>query len=140
MSLDKESNTLVYEKNSGAQIITQPKNVQIFEYEKGEFVIKAKGDVKYQWQKSTDGGKTWRNQKGATKSNYVSGKCTIKSNGNKYRCVVSDSFGQIISDEVTLGVEFRAPDGCRIIKVANNDGKAVIKRPLAEAGGLYNYC
>ncbi|MBQ6996902.1 MAG: hypothetical protein IJN60_00815, partial [Oscillospiraceae bacterium] len=63
-----------------------------------KFAVEATGSgLKYQWQCSTDGGKTWKNctsSKATSATFSFTGKAT--HNGNYYRCVVTDSAGNVV--------------------------------------------
>ena len=61
------------------------------------------GSLKYQWQYSTDQGKTWKNWSGKTASS-VSFKPQVSNNGTLYRCEVSNIAGKAVSSEAELTV------------------------------------
>ncbi|MBQ1413431.1 MAG: leucine-rich repeat protein [Clostridia bacterium] len=74
------------------KITEQPVNQVVLMGGKVVFTIKAQGDdVKYQWQLSDDGGKTWRNSK-ITSTTYES-KLTPTNVNRLVRCVVTDKVG-----------------------------------------------
>ncbi|MBP3728874.1 MAG: S8 family serine peptidase, partial [Lachnospiraceae bacterium] len=90
-------------------IDTQPKNVNEVVGKTASFTVKASGaGLKYRWQCSPDGGKTWNN---VTSKNEGYNKATlqivVKASLNKYRyrCVVTNSAGaKLTSKAVTLTV------------------------------------
>ena len=76
-----------------ASITSQPQSVTGMVGGKATFKVAADGTgLTYQWQKSTDGGKTWTNLSGYTKASFS---ITLRNdhNGVKYRCVVTNSGG-----------------------------------------------
>ena len=77
---------------------TQPKAQTVKSGEKVKFTVKTTGAGKtYQWQCSTDGGKTWKNcsSSSATSATFTfTGK--TKHHGNYYRCKISDNAGNVV--------------------------------------------
>ncbi len=90
-------------------ITTQPKNAMVAENGTATFKVAATGgSLSYQWQWSSDGGKTWKNSSSATKgynTATLSVVGTTARNGYKYRCVVTNKAGTTTSDTATLYVE-----------------------------------
>ncbi len=89
-------------------ITTQPTAKTVTEGKTAKFTVAATGAGKvYQWQVSTDGGKTWKNctSSSATKATFTfTGK--DKHNGNYYRCRVKDNGGNTVySNKVKLTVK-----------------------------------
>ena len=79
-------------------ITTQPTAKTVKAGATAKFTVKATGAGKtYQWQVSTDGGKTWTNcsSSSATKATF-SFTSKTSHNGNYYRCKVTDSAGNVV--------------------------------------------
>ncbi len=89
-------------------VTTQPTAKKVDAGDTVKFTVKATGASKvYQWQVSTDGGKTWKNctSSSATKATFTfTGK--DRHDGNYYRCRIKDSGGNTVySSKVKLTVE-----------------------------------
>ena len=87
-------------------ITTQPKDVSAVAGETATVSITASGTgLKYQWQFSTDGGATWKNN---TSTGYNTASMTFTAsasfNGRKYHCIVSNSAGSVTSSAAILTV------------------------------------
>jgi hypothetical protein len=85
-------------------ITTQPKAQTAAAGEAATFkVVATGGNLSYQWQYSTDYGKTWHDKTGSTKATHT---VTVKAsyNGYLYRCKVSNSKGTVTSSKVRLTV------------------------------------
>lgn len=90
-------------------VTTQPKNLAVTEGEAATFAIEATGgNLSYQWQQSTDNGRSWTDIDGATGASYATEASTANMNGYQYRCVVSNSAGSATSDAATLTVHVHA--------------------------------
>ncbi len=86
-------------------ITTQPQNVAVTVGQPAAFTVAATGsNLAYQWQQSTDGGKTWTDITGATGENYTTAATTMSMNGCQYRCVVKGDGGEVVSNAATLTV------------------------------------
>ena len=96
-------------------IITQhPKNVTITEGQNAEFKVAASGTapLSYQWQKLRKGTIKWQDisttdsqYSGIKTSTLTKQNITTASDGNRYRCVVSNAGGSVNSNYVTLTVK-----------------------------------
>ena len=87
-------------------ITTQPGNATVKVGETATFTIAASGDnLTYQWQIDRNDGKGWVNIDGATATNYTTSTVNISCNGFKYKCVVSNSAGNVESNSATLTVQ-----------------------------------
>ena len=85
-------------------ITTQPKAQTAAAGETATFkVVATGGNLKYQWQYSTDYGKTWHDKTGSTKATHT---VTVKAtyNGYLYRCIITNSKGTVTSSKVRLTV------------------------------------
>ncbi len=89
-------------------VTTQPTAKKVDAGDTVKFTVKATGASKvYQWQCSTDGGKTWKN---CTSSSATSATFTFtgkdKHDGNYYRCRIKDSGGNTVyTSKVKLTVQ-----------------------------------
>lgn len=91
-------------------ISAQPTDQNVSVGDDANFQVKASGDVTgYQWQTSSDGGKTWSDVAGATQSNYTRAAVDATLDGRQYRVQVSGSGGPIYSSAVTLTVTAATP-------------------------------
>ena len=87
-------------------ITTQPGNATVKVGETASFTIAASGtDLTYQWQIDRNDGKGWVNIDGATATSYTTSTVNIGCNGFKYKCVVSNSAGNVESNSATLTVQ-----------------------------------
>ena len=106
---------MVYQGNTGpapyirvapsAPVITaHPADVETKAGDSVTFRVTAVGlGLKYQWQSSTDAGKTWKALSGKTQSSL---KFTVTENdlGSRYRCVVSNAGGTVRSSAARLSL------------------------------------
>lgn len=112
ISKDDTHFNLLSVRDSGGDIITkQPVSTVVKIGEKATFTVAASGTgLKYQWQWSADGGKTWKNT--STTAASYSLTAIAAYNGYMYRCVVTDSNGNFeTSNESTLYV---VSDDCEV--------------------------
>jgi len=139
-----------FEKEEGTplfvlSIYKQPERKITFDGRTARFDITASGiDLKYQWQVSSDGGNIWNDINGETSSS-----CTVSAeksmDGNKYRCVISDSFGEsMASIEVLLSVEDGSYDNAgeakKIINYYKSEyGRKSILDTVKDPVSLYSY-
>ena len=94
-----------FEICSPTEIKTQPKAVTVKSGKTVMFTVVAAGvGLKYQWQYSKNGGKTWTKLSGKT-SATLSFKAAKKNNGWLYRCVVKNDIGSVNSKGVKLTVK-----------------------------------
>lgn len=85
-------------------ILQAPVDVNCLGGAGASFLVTASGtSLKYQWQVSTDGGKTFQIAPGNSDGgNYLISKVDAQSNGYQYRVVVSNSLGSVTSSPATL--------------------------------------
>ncbi|MBQ6998089.1 MAG: leucine-rich repeat protein [Oscillospiraceae bacterium] len=89
-------------------ITEQPVNKTVTKGKTAKFEVEATGASKtYQWQVSTDGGKTWKNcSSSSAKKATFSFTAKTSHNGNYYRCRVKDSGGNTVyTNKVKLTVK-----------------------------------
>lgn len=88
-----------------ATITVQPADQTVCDSSNVSFSVSASGvSLTYQWQSSTDKGKTWSNIIGASDSILNISDATAADSGNQYRVLVESKCGSITSSAVTLGV------------------------------------
>jgi hypothetical protein len=90
-----------------APVITQqPANQSVVAGQTARFTVVAAGEAPlgYQWQRSTNRGKTYTVIAGATAASYTTPPVTTTDSGNRYRCVVSNAYGTVTSNYATLTV------------------------------------
>ena len=107
-------------------ITTQPGNATVKVGETASFTIAASGtDLTYQWQIDRNDGKGWVNIDGATATSYTTSTVNISCNGFKYKCVVSNSAGNVESNSATLTVQdagITPPSGTASYKITATAG------------------
>ncbi|MBQ9930542.1 MAG: hypothetical protein IJO72_07190, partial [Oscillospiraceae bacterium] len=89
-------------------ITEQPVSKTVTKGKTAKFTVEATGASKvYQWQVSTDGGKTWKNcSSSSAKKATFSFTAKTSHNGNYYRCRVKDSGGNTVyTNKVKLTVK-----------------------------------
>jgi hypothetical protein len=94
------SNEATLTVNAPPSITQQPTNQTVTQGQTATFTVGATGSatLTYQWQRNQ------ANINGATSSTYTTGATTSADDGAKFRCVVSNGFGNATSNEVTLTV------------------------------------
>lgn len=96
--------TAVYEYDAPS-IVRQPKDVWAYWEQEAEFSVTATGvDLKYQWQIDIGDGYGFGDIHEAEDSTYTMDAVYSEFDGYKFRCVVSNPGGTVISDEVKLTV------------------------------------
>ena len=106
VNFKQESQTPDVPDVTAPSITTQPGNATVKVGETATFTIAASGDnLTYQWQIDRNDGKGWVNIDGATATNYTTSTVNISCNGFKYKCVVSNSAGNVESNSATLTVQ-----------------------------------
>ncbi|HKE56926.1 MAG TPA: PQQ-dependent sugar dehydrogenase [Pyrinomonadaceae bacterium] len=99
------SNEATLTVNAPPSITQQPTNQTVTQGQTATFTVTASGSatLTYQWQRNQ------ANINGATSSTYTTGATTSADDGAKFRCVVTNGFGNATSNEVTLTVLLPAP-------------------------------
>ncbi len=73
-------------------ITAQPENAQVQAGDTACFTVAAQGSqLTWQWQQSTDGGRTWQNLTGETGSTLAVENTTLEMDQTQYRCVITDT-------------------------------------------------
>ncbi|MCR5148640.1 MAG: immunoglobulin domain-containing protein [Eubacterium sp.] len=97
---------VVVKKPIGLEITKQPVDASVIRGSKAKFTVTAaatNSDIAYQWQFSSDGGKTWKNSGvSGNNTNTISFTATDKLDGRMFRCVVTAGNKSLYTDEVTL--------------------------------------
>jgi glucose/arabinose dehydrogenase len=90
----------IFSTNQAPSITTQPSNQTVTEGQSATFSVTASGTapLSYQWQRNG------ANIAGATSSSYTLQSATLADNGARFRVVVTNSSGSVMSDEATLTV------------------------------------
>ena len=107
VSFKQESQTPDVPDATAPSITTQPGNATVKVGETAAFTIAASGDnLTYQWKINRNDGNGWVNIAGATATSYTTSTVNISCNGFKYKCVVSNSAGNVESNSATLTVQY----------------------------------
>ena len=83
------------------EITKQPENVTAFLGDMASIHVEAKGDgLTYQWQYCTWGSKTWRDTTvSGNTTDTITMEATTGRNGCRYRCVITDVYGNSVTSE-----------------------------------------
>lgn len=106
-SVTSETATLTVSKIETLAISTQPASTDATPGESVTFTVSATGnDLAYQWQYCNATGTVWKN---SSQPGYNTASLTIPAtvsrNGQKYRCIITDAFGnQVTTVVVTMNV------------------------------------
>ena len=107
---EKVSSLLQLTFKEEGKITSQPSNTTVNAGKKATFKVKTEGEVtNYQWQVSTDGGKTWVNllipSYPSAETATLSFNASASQNGYQYRCVVLFTEGKtVVSSAVKLTI------------------------------------
>ena len=110
-------------------ISAQPKDASVKIGEKAVFEVTATGeDLTYQWQIDRNDGKGFVNLDGANSASYTSGVTDSGYNGFKYRCIIGNVAGSVMTDVATLTViEYKIIYGADSSWTQNVGGSLVIR-------------
>lgn len=109
------ANFLAAPNGSGALTVTAVPTAPVVTFQPTSKTVVARSTVTFsaaatgnptpavQWQVSTNGGKTWKNIKGA-KSTTLSFTASLTKNGYRYRAIFTNAFGQAITNAAILTV------------------------------------
>ncbi|MFA6082017.1 MAG: immunoglobulin domain-containing protein [Patescibacteria group bacterium] len=86
--------------DTAPSITTQPSNITVSAGQTATFTVAASGTapLSYQWKKNGS------NISGATSSSYTTGTLATGDSSSKYKCTVTNSVGNVTSNEATLTV------------------------------------
>ena len=105
----KESNITKLIVGFDITITSNPSSIIVINGEDATFKVETSVSdyesdyVRYQWEYCIEESTTWMEIEGATNPSYTK-KATINDNGNKYRCIISNSSMYVISEPATLTV------------------------------------
>ncbi|MFA6082101.1 MAG: Ig and FN3 domain-containing protein [Patescibacteria group bacterium] len=87
-------------QGTAPSISSHPSSVTVTAGQTATFSVSASGTapLSYQWQKNS------ANVSGATSSSYTTGVLSTSDSGSKYKCVVTNAYGNATSNEATLTV------------------------------------
>ncbi len=121
--------TLTVKSDTKPTITTQPKSVTAVAGDSVKFTVKASGtDLKYQWQYSTDSGKTWKASPATgNKTATLKVSATASRSGYKYRCVVKSGTAKATSKAATLTVLSITTQPKSVTAVAGDSVKFTVK-------------
>ncbi|WP_296144010.1 choice-of-anchor D domain-containing protein [uncultured Flavobacterium sp.] len=91
-------------------LTTQPNSTSVVIPAPKTFTVATSGTVTYQWQLSTDGGTNWADISGANSASYTTSATSEDMNGYRYKCLVTNSCGQTISNVGTLALTNSQPN------------------------------
>ena len=93
--------------NKMPKIYKQPGNIKVKSGKKISYRVAVAGaNLKYQWQYSSDGGRTWKNSKAkGNKTDKIILKANKYSNGAVFRCRVKNGTGTVFSRKAKLTVK-----------------------------------
>jgi len=83
---------------------TQPKSITVNEASNAAFSVAASNYTSLQWQKSTDGGKTFKDIEGETNGTLNVANTTLSMSGYQYRVIAKSGVGSTTSSAVSLTV------------------------------------
>ncbi len=114
---------------SPLSITAQPQNATLAAGGTAKFSIKADGsDLTYQWEYSTDGGKTWANSPATGNDTAtLTIPATASCNGNRYRCVVKSGGESVISNTATLTIKAATADYPVLTGATASAGQITVK-------------
>ncbi len=127
---------------AGPAITTQPKSATVSAGSTATFIVAATGATSYQWQASTNGGKTWVNSgAGGNKTATLSFTAAAAHNGYMFRCVVTGTSGQTVtSNAATLMINGSAPTiTTQPANKAVNAGSAATFKVVATGATSYQW-
>ena len=128
--------------NSMPVITVQPEDVSANEGDTAVFTVTATGAETYQWQWSSDKGKTWNNSTSATtgyNTDTLQVSAAAKRNGYQYRCKVINSAGTVTSDAATLTVKALPVITAQPEDVSANEGDTVVFTVTATGAESYQW-
>lgn len=106
ISQEQKDSATVEESVKAPVIEKQPDSIKVVSGEPVHFsiLIAKSGSLKFQWQQYNETRKEWSDIKGANKDCYIITRTKQGMSGRKYRCIVSNPAGQVISNEAVLTV------------------------------------
>ncbi|MBR0144786.1 MAG: hypothetical protein IJM21_11510 [Clostridia bacterium] len=118
-------------------ITTQPTAVTATAGSKATFKVVASGTgLTYQWQYSSDGGKTWKTPSFTSNAASVTMDATSARNGLLFHCVVTNAAGSVTSNAVKLTVITKPVITTQPAAVTVASGKTATFKVVASGTGL----
>jgi alpha-tubulin suppressor-like RCC1 family protein len=110
---------------SAPKVTQQPTNTTVAAGSPAKFLATGSGSPTptEQWERSTDGGKTFQPIEGATSSSYNIAAAAPSENGYKFRAVFTNSAGTATTNVVTLTVQFKPEITLQPVETATPEGK-----------------
>ena len=109
-------------------VTVQPKSVSVTVGDTATFEVAATGtDVTYQWQIDRNDSNGFVNITGAAGATYTTGVTDRDYNGFKYRCVLSNAAGFVITDTVVLTVQYQIIEGANGSWNQSTDGNGSLR-------------
>lgn len=104
-----------YTANQAPSISSQPASTTVSVGQPASFSVTASGTapLSYQWQRNS------ANISGATSSTYTINSTTLSDSGAQFRCVVTNSFGSVTSNQAQLTVVSNSPPSVTITQPAS---------------------
>ena len=125
-------------------ITTQPSDAEVDNGETATFTVVASGaNLSYQWK--IDDGSGWNDISGANAARYTTSTVDADCDGYRYKCVVSNSGGDVESNAVTLNIKkytvsFDTKGGAETIAPQEvvRGGKASTPTPPTKTGYVFD--
>ena len=144
-SLTSESAKLTLEAPAPLEISSHPVDTSVIVGEEAQFHVAAIGEgVRYQWQISRDNGINWVNLNGKKFPSALTSDLKIvgrkSNNGNLFRCVVKDKYGQKInsgSAKLTLETSTALSITFHPVDTSVKSGKSAQFHVVAAGDGLH---
>ena len=127
-------------------ITKQPSDAEVDNGETATFTVVASGlNLSYQWKINRDDGSGWNDISGANAASYTTSTVDADCDGYRYKCVVSNSGGDVESNTVTLNIKkytvsFDAKGGAETIAPQEvvRGGKASTPTPPTKTGYVFD--
>lgn len=127
-------------------ITTQPSDAEVDNGATATFTVAASGaNLSYQWKINRDDGSGWNDISGANAASYTTATVDANCDGYRYKCVVSNSGGDVESNAVTLNIKkytvsFDTKGGAETIAPQEvvRGGKASTPTPPTKTGYVFD--
>lgn len=127
-------------------VTTQPSDAEVDNGETATFTVVASGaNLSYQWKINRNDGSGWKDISGANAASYTTSTVDANCDGYQYKCVVSNSGGDVESNAVTLNIKkyivsFDTKGGAETIASQEvvRGGKAITPTPPTKTGYVFD--